>query len=64
MSCKNLTRYVVCGQLKSAMHELSAGAYADWRDPSDYDRTPLMYQISSMQYRHFLVAEILLLLHI
>ena len=39
MSCKNLTRYVVCGQLKSAMHELSAGAYADWRDPSDYDRT-------------------------
>ena len=43
MSCKNLTRYVVCGQLKSAMHELSAGAYADWRDPSDYDRTPLMY---------------------
>ena len=57
MSCKNLTRYVVCGQLKSAMHELSAGAYADWRDPSDYDRTPLMY-------RHFLVAEILLLLHI
>ena len=43
MSCKNLTRYVVCGQLKSAMHELSAGAYADWRDPSDYDRTPLIY---------------------
>ena len=43
MSCKNLTQYVICGQLESALHELSAGAYADWRDPSDYDRTPLMY---------------------
>jgi|EP00945_MAST-04E_sp_MAST-4E-sp1_P001290 hypothetical protein len=43
MSCVKLCRYAMCGQLESAARELAAGAYVNFRDPSDYERTPLMY---------------------
>ena len=46
MSCRNLSRYVVSGQLQSAAGELASGAYVDWKDPCDFDRTPLMLTAS------------------
>ena len=38
-----LCRYAMCGQLESAAQELAAGAYVNYKDPADYERTPLMY---------------------
>ena len=43
MSCVALCRYAMCGQLESAKKELAAGAYVNFKDPADYERTPLMY---------------------